>query len=185
MYVSEEQLHHVLKTIKENDGFLGEINSDVRAKIFGQWATVEVSSITGMDVQWTLTTEGKKKLRELNANVRWRKKYEEFRASGRGRPNHQTKDVVVPLTIEVLDALKSIRETGDPNTTKLDILARIRRHGIHAAKTIKGADGRDILVHGALADFKDGVWTLTDAGCRVEAGHVRKSECAQFTGKVR
>lgn len=68
----------------------------------------------------------------------------------------------------------------EPNTIKLDILARIQRYGIHGAKHVNGQ-----LVHGALAECKDGVWTLTKAGQYAEAGHIRKTDCAQFTGKVR
>jgi hypothetical protein len=185
MYADDNQIHKTLKAIKENDGFPGPLKPMVRANIIGKWATVEVSPLTGLDVQWTLTADGKKKLREYNSLERWRKKNKEWTRRGYGRPNHHTPDVVVPLTIEVLDALKAIRERGDPETTRLDILARIQRHGAHAAKTVKGVHGQDIVVYGSLAECKDGVWTLTKAGLDVEAGHIRKSECAQFSGKVR
>jgi hypothetical protein len=178
-----DAIHQALKAIKENDGFPGPLTPMVRAKIIGTWATVEVSPLTGLDIQWTLTTEGKKKLIEFNCHVRRSKKYKGW--GKRGHPDYYTPDVVVPLTVEVLDALKAIRERGDPETTRLDILARIQRDGIHGAKIIKGGDGEDTLVRGSLAEFKDGVWTLTKAGLHAEAGHIRKSECAQFTGKVR
>lgn len=182
-----EPIHRALKLIKENDGFPGPLDSLVRANILGKWATVEVSPLTGMDMQWTLTAEGKKKLREYNASVRRSRKYKEGRVKGMQHPRYQQyqRDAVVPLTIEVLDALKSIRETGEPGTDKLDILARIQRRGSHAAKTVKGSEGKEIVVSGSLAEFKDGIWTLTDVGRRVEAGHIRKGECAQFSGKVR
>lgn len=177
-----DAIHHALKAIKENDGFPGPLKPLVRANIIGKWATVEVSPLTGMDMQWTLTAEGKKQLIEFNSLARWRKKYKD---GYKRRPNNHTPDVVVPLTVEVLDALKAIRERGDPETTRLDILARIQRHGIHGAKIIKDGDGKDILIHGSLAEFKDGVWMLTKAGRDAEAGHIRKCDCAQFSGKVR
>lgn len=179
------KIYATLKAIKENDGFPGPVPAVVRANILGRWATVEVSPLTGLDVQWTLTADGKKKLSEYGRSERFSKRYREKLARGHGRPSHHVKEVPVPLTIEVLDALKAIREFGEPNTDKMDILARIQRHGIHGAKNVKGTDGRETLVYGALAIFEDGVWSLTDAGRRVEAGHIRKSECAQFSGKVR
>ena len=178
--VSEEAIHKALKAIKENDGFPGKLKDNVRANIIDKWATVEVSLITGMDIQWRLTTGGKQRLRILNRDVRYREKHKNWSK----RRNHQTDDVVVPITVEVLDALKSIRETGDPKTTKLDIVARIQRNGAHGAVTT--LNGREYITkYGALAHCADGVWTLTEAGKRAEAGHIRKDKCAQFTGKVR
>lgn len=179
-YLPEKAVHEVLKAIKNNDGFPGFIEERLRKYILGKFATVEISPHTGMDIQWTLTAEGKKELRKLNGLARWHKKHKDWK-----NPRaHYTPDAVVYLTIEVLDALKSIRETGHPNTDKLDVLARIQRRGTHAAKT-REKDGQYITVSGSLAECKDGVWTLTDAGKRVEAGHIRKTECAQFSGKVR
>jgi hypothetical protein len=172
-YVAGDQIHRFLKAIKENDGFPGPLPSNVRLIILlDQFATVEVSPLTGMDFQWTLTKEGKRKLSEFNRNARYNAKYKERKRLGYGRPSRRTEDVVVPLTIEVLDALKSIRETGEPNTDKMEILSRIQLYGIHAAKYVKGANGENHLVHGALANCTNGVWTLTDAGKRVEAGHI-------------
>ena len=184
-YVPDNEIHQALKAIKENDGFPGPLKPLVRANILGRWATVEVSELTGLDVQWTLTAEGKKKLRQLNGHARYTKKYKEKLARGHGRPNHYQREAVVPLTIEVLDALKSIRETGVPGTDKLDILARIQRYGRHASKMVKSNEGKWVEIHGSLAEFKDGVWTLTAAGLQAQSGHIRKSECAQFSGKVR
>ena len=174
-YPNEGEIHKALKAIKETGGFPGKLSPFVRANINGKWATVEVSPYTGMDIQWHLTSEGKKQLKYLNIRERADVKYNKPI-----RSNH-VPDAVVPLTVEVLDALKSIRETGDPNTTKLDILARIQREGIHGVKFVKGSG----LIHGSLAEHENGVWTLTDAGKHAEAGHIRKDECAQFTGKVK
>lgn len=182
-YIVDDQLHRVLKAIKENDGFPGPLASRVREHIIGNLATVEISPLTGLDVQWTLTPEGKRKLTEFNRRQRYKAKHGDKWSRGRYAPPQQ--DAPVPITIEVLDALKAIRETGEPNTDKLDILARIQRYGIHAAKYVKDVNGENHLVSGALAEFKNGVWSLTDTGHRVEAGHIRKSQCAQFTGKVR
>lgn len=178
-FVNDEKIHEVLKSIKENDGFPGTLTASVRDVILDKWATVEVSQETGMDIQWTLTADGKKHLRLLNGLKRWRAKNKNTWRKSEYIPN-----TPVPLTIDVLDALKSIREVGHPNTEKIEILARIQRSSAHGAKTI--LNGREyITVYGALAIFKDGVWTLTDSGKRIEAGHIRKSECAQFFGKVR
>lgn len=178
---NDDILHDALKRIKENDGFVGAMKETVRTYILHKnYATVEVSPHTGMDIQWTLTSEGKKHLTELNRRARYRKKNKNYR-----NPRaHKVDDVVVPITIEVLDALKSIRENGHPNTTKLDILARIQRDGAHGAVTKQ--EGREYITkYAALANCSNGVWTLTEAGKRVEAGHIRKTECAQFSGKVR
>lgn len=179
-HVNEQDIHKALKAIKENDGFPGKLSDGVRFNILNKWATVEVSPVTGMDIQWKLTAEGKKRLRLLNSNERYKKKHKNWH-----NPRaHKVDDVVVPITVEVLDALKSIRENGDPNTTKLDIVARIQRDGAHGAVTT--LNGREYVTkYGALAHCENGVWTLTKAGERVEAGHIRKTECAQFTGKVR
>lgn len=171
----------VLEAIKYNDGFPGPVDPAIRAHIIGRLAYPEISPLTGMDMEWKLTTEGKQWFRSHITAQRRAAKMREHRV----RNHNYQRDAVVPLTIEVLDALKAIRETGDPQTNKLDILARIQRYGTHAARTVKDNFGKLVEVSGSLAEYKDGVWTLTDVGKRVEAGHIRKSECAQFTGKVR
>lgn len=178
----DQRVVQTMKAIKENDGFPGPMPEYVRKYIIEKLAEVEVSPLSGLDMQWTLTAEGKKFLREVSRNERYARKRKVL-----NHPRHRPyqRDAVVPLTIEVLDALKAIRETGDPQTDKMEILARIQRHGTHAAKTIKDNLGKVLEVSGALAEYNEGVWTLTKAGERVEAGHIRKSECAQFTGKVR
>lgn len=178
-----DEIKRVLEVIKSNDGFPGILSENTRAVLVNKkYAVPEVSPITGLDVRWSLAPEGKAYLRRSRAISRDRRLGKE-RFKQRLYPQHQ-REAVVPLTIEVLDALKAIREHGDPRTTKLEVLARIQRHGQHAAKTIKGAEGKDIVVSGALATCKDGEWSLTDAGKRIEAGHIRKGACAQFTGKV-
>ena len=183
----DQRVVKTMKAIKENDGFPGPVPDYVRKYILEKaLADVEVSPFSGLDMGWTLTADGKKFLKEVSRNERYAKKYKESGRAIRFRGAQASmRDAVVPLTIEVLDALKAIRETGDPQTDKMEILARIQRYGQHAAKTVKNALGQQVVVSGALAECNDGIWTLTKAGESVEAGHIRKSECAQFTGKVR
>lgn len=185
MNADDPKITKVLEAIKNNDGFPGPMADDVRRAIVESfmYAIPEVSPQTGLDLQWKLTAAGKKYLRVVYGTRRHREKYRERHEQYRLRVKSSV-DAVVPLTIEVLDALKAIRESGDPETNKLDILARIQRSGQHAAKTVK-TPGGPLVVFGALAECNNGVWTLTDAGKRVEAGHIRKSECAQFSGKPR
>jgi hypothetical protein len=184
-HIPQQEIDALIQKIKDNDGFLGTVREDVRTHLLKGLATVETSPITGLDVQWTLTTKGKQRLRQIKAEKKQRQRNASWFAKNK-RDNWPYPDYsVVPLTVEVLDALKSIRENGEPGTPKLDILARIQRKGAHAAKTVKDVAGGSTIVYGALAEYKDGVWSLTDAGKRVEAGHIRKSECAQFSGDVR
>lgn len=169
IYVNSKA-HAVLKAIKENDGFPGAVPDSVRKEILNGLATVEVSPITGLDMQWKLTPVGKQELRRLNGHARYLEKNKD--RPKRRDERHQSgyvRHAAVPLTIEVLDALKAIRDTGEPQTDKLEIIARIQRRG----------DG------GPHAEFKDGVWTLTPRGLYQANNHIRKSECAQFSGKVR
>lgn len=170
-----QAVYDILICIKENDGYIGQITPEKRSLIL-PYATVELSP-SGLDMQWTLTADAKKSMMKFRSDQRWRAKYGHVRHHGY---EPRERDAPVPLTIDVLDALKSIRETGEPGTQKIEVLARIQRYGVHAAKF---KDGR--WVDGALAEYKDGIWKLTGAGQYVEAGHIRKSECAQFTGKVR
>lgn len=184
----DNSVHETLRAIKENDGYPGPVREVVRRSIVPKYATYETSPHTGLITQWTLTPAGKKQLSFLNGYQRRREREKTkpgYRRWERRPSYHRETDAPVPLTIEVLDALKSIREEGDPNTDKLEILARIQRQGVHGAKYVKGSDGQNHLIHGALAECRNGVWTLTNAGIRAEAGHIRKSECAQFGGKVR
>ena len=179
----DQKLHEALKTIKFNDGFLGPVDAVLRQKLLRSgWVALEVSPVTGLDFCWLLTPEGKKQISYYNGMERRAEAYRKKYPNGHPRSyrNDAPQEPVVPLTVEVLDALKSIRLTGEPGTTRLDILARIQRYGKHGATHVNG-----VWVHGALAECKDGVWKLTTAGKAAEAGHIRKSECAQFSGKVR
>lgn len=181
MYATDLPVLKALQAISDSGGFPGPLTSLVRARIVGTYAEVEVSPHTGLDLQWTLTAEGKKCLRRHRARERYYKKARELEAKGKGRSYRPPQpEAPVPLTVEVLDALKAIRERGNPETDKLDILARIQRYGLHGSTNATG-----IPIRGALATFENGVWTLTEAGRRAEAGHIRKTECAQFSGKVR
>lgn len=181
MYITNLPILNTLQAISDTGGFPGPLSSFLRARIVGKYAEVEVSPHAGLDLQWTLTPEGKKYLRWHRKNERYRKNAREREAQGKGRQYHPPqREAPVPLSIEVLDALKAIRERGDPETDKLDILARIQRYGIHGAVNATG-----VPVHGSLATFENGIWSLTEAGRRAEAGHIRKSDCAQFSGKVR
>lgn len=163
----DSHLHSLLRKIKTNDGYLGQISIQWRRRLLTDLATVEVSPETGLDVKWSLTPEGKKELRRFNGWQRYSQKRKEQEAE-RPRVRYEP-EAPVPLTIEVLDALKSIRDTGEPQTEKLEILARIRRRG--------GG--------GPYAEEKDGKWSLTNQGKYQADNHIRKKECAQFTGKVR
>lgn len=174
-------IYNVLKAIKENDGFPGPVPAIVRANILGKWATVEVSPLTGLDVQWELTAEGKKKLREFNTVERYRKK-------AKARPLHPRLQRYeapkpAPLTTEVRDALKSIMDHGHPGTEKMDILSRIQL----GSRYVEGfSDYRGgYVAAGGLAVFHEGKWYLSHEGKEIAKNHIRKAECAQFTGKVR
>lgn len=168
-------VYKTLKAVKDNDGFPGPVPVSVRNYLVPRFAEVEVSPYTGLDIQWKLTSEGKKELRRLHGEERYRQKRRKWelahpdRLWGGGYSGAYTHPAVVPMTIEVLDALKAIRDTGEPQTEKLEILARIQR------------DGGD----GKLAEHKDGVWSLTLNGKARAASHIRKAQCAQFGGKVR
>jgi hypothetical protein len=166
MNATEIQIHKVLKTIKSNDGFPGPVPAKIQERIVPEYAYFDISPFTGLITQWHLTTVGKKKLRELNAIERFRKKNKD---SLNKRPSRYTPEAPVPLTIEVLDALKAIKTTGHPQTDKMEILARIQRRG--------GG--------GPYAEYMNERWCLTQQGLYQAANHIRKSECAQFSGKVR
>jgi hypothetical protein len=158
--VSEDLVYKFLTAIKENDGFVLESPSKaVRDFIIPTYATVEVSPHIGMDIQWHLTSAGRSEMKRIFGRRQRRSKLP------RSYPYSIQRGPVVSLTIEVLDALKAIMDTGEPQTDKLDIVARIQL--------------------GKYAECDGGVWRLTNAGKYQAQNHIRKSECAQFSGKVR
>lgn len=108
--------------------------------------------------KWVLTPYGESFLR------RPARSYSLFTERARDRQRTYWENPRLP--IEVLDALKSIKLTGEPNTTKMDVLARLQ-------------------LGSQYAFMKDGEWFLSWSGDNVARDHIRKSECAQFGGKVR
>ena len=167
----------ILRKIKETGGFPGEVKEGLAKQIIGVYATVETSPHTGMILQWSLTKKGKAELKWDNHKKRHPERYKHNRQCY--PPRRDDPVAVRPLTIEVLDALKSILDNGHPNTEKLDILARIQRAGGG------GYYRKEWIADGPWAKLKDGVWELTSLGKSAAVAHVRKAECAQFTGKVR
>ena len=173
-----EDVINLLRKIKETGGFPGEVRKDIADKTIPTYAEVEVSPHTGLYIQWRVTKKGKEELRWANWSIRNK---DRLKADAANRKRRYEKDPVapIPLTIEFRDALKSILNTGEPNTDKLDILARIQRRGGG------GYYLGEYVADGPFAEFKDGIWTLTDRGKEIAAAHIRKADCAQFTGKVR
>jgi hypothetical protein len=165
-----------LRKIRETDGFPGEVSEALRAEIVPEYATVEISPHTGMILQWKLTKKGAGELRKANSSARFMEKWRKNNARRYSQPEPKA---IRPLTVEVLDALKSILQDGHPNTEKLDILSRIQRAGGG------GFYQKMWVADGPWAIFKDGKWELTKIGHAAAIAHVRKSECAQFGGKVR
>ena len=163
-----------LRKIKESGGFPGQVSDSMKEKTIPFYAEVEVSPHTGLIIQWRLTKNGKEALKWANYNLRHPDKY-----TYNPRYREPDEHAVRPLTIEVLDALKSILDTGEPGTEKLDIIARIQRAGGG------GYYMKEWIADGPWATFKDGKWELTTLGKEAAVAHIRKAECAQFTGKVR
>jgi len=108
--------------------------------------------------KWVLTPYGEDFLR------RPARSYSRFSAYARSRQKTYWENPRLP--IEVMDALKNIKMTGHPNTEKMDVIARLQ-------------------LASQYAFMKDGKWFLSWSGENVVRDHIRKSECAQFGGKVR
>lgn len=170
-----EDVVDLLRKIKETGGFPGEVRKDIADKTIPTYATVEVSPYTGLILQWTVTKKGKEELRWAN----WKLRHPADKYMHHPRYRKPDEHAVRPLTIEVLDALKSIMDNGHPDTEKLDIIARIQRAGNGGYYMGKW------IADGPWATFKDGVWELTKLGKERAVAHIRKADCAQFTGKVR
>jgi hypothetical protein len=170
--VYDDTVHAVLKAIKENDGFPGPVKPPIRDRVL-YWATVETSPVTGADMQWELKPAGKRRVTSYERHQKFMKKHgsrlkaEAAAERARYRVYDRSMEKSAPLTVEVKDALKSIMTEGHPGTTKFDILAWIQQ-------------GWD-----RLAECKDGEWKLSKRGLEIARAHIRKAECAQFSGKVR
>lgn len=164
----------ILKKIRDTDGFPGIVSVTAQAVIVPKYATLETSPHTGIILQWHLTKKGASTLRAAIRHERMMMNLRE-----KLRRDAQEPVAVRPLTVEVLDALKSILQDGHPNTEKLDILARIQRAG--SGGMYRG----QWIAEGPWAECKDGEWSLTDLGRSAAVAHVRKAECAQFGGKAR
>lgn len=176
--------YDLLSKIKENDGYLGQLPPEKRKLILGL-ATVELSP-SGLDMQWTLTADAKKSMMKFRSGQRYNKKYRESnerwrRANQEAIKASQPKEA--PLSIEVRDALKSIMEHGHPGTDKMDVLASIQLGSRFTEGYTSRGDGYT-HVYG-LALFHNGKWLLSNNGREIALNHIRKSECAQFSGKVR
>ena len=176
--------YDLLSKIKENDGFLGQLPAEKRKSILG-YATVELSP-SGLDVQWTLTPDAKKAMMKFRSNLRYTKKHRESnerwrRANQEAIKAAQPKEA--PLSVEVRDALKSIMDHGHPGTDKMDVLASIQLGSHYTAGYTSRGDGYT-HVYG-LALFHDGKWLLSNHAREIAKNHIRKAECAQFSGKVR
>ncbi len=174
----DEKVLSLLRKIKESGGFPGEVSDELFKLVNGYYTTVELSPYTGLRLQWHLTKNGREALRWDNYKKRHAER-NKIEAEKRERRRQPDPVAPIPLTVEFRDALKSILNTGDPNTDKLDILARIQRQGGG------GYYLGEYVADGPFALFKNGIWTLTNRGKEIAAAHIRKDQCAQFTGKVR
>lgn len=128
MYGNDE-IGDFLRKIKESGGYPGEISDSLFPKIVPVHATVEISPYTGLRLQWHLTKKGKETLRWSNYRLRHKDRLKKDADERRKRYERNEVSVARPLTIEVLDALKSILHNGNPGTDKMHILARIQRAG--------------------------------------------------------
>lgn len=177
-YRYDEKVLAFLRKIKETGGYPGEVNDEMFKVIDGYFTTVELSPYTGLRLQWHLTKNGRESLRWDNYKKR-HKERSKVESEKRDRRRKQDEFAVRPLTIEVLDALKAILDNGHPDTEKLDVLARIQRAGGG------GYYQKQWIADGPWAELKDGEWKLTSLGREAAVAHIRKTDCAQFTGKVR
>lgn len=163
-----EDVSAALKKVKKS-GNLNGIKTNIVKMIKGG-SPVNVPLVKYIEIEelkdgsiimdtWVLTSEGSWAMRSpytmMQGRIGYRRRiFDDARAWDNQR-----------LPTEYLDALKSIQQTGHPNTEKMDVVERLQ------------------LLR--LAALKDGKWSLEYNGINAIRDYIRKSECAQFSGKVR
>jgi hypothetical protein len=165
--ITEDRVFNYLTKIHDNDGFVTDVPEKIKNFIVPELATFDVSTYSGLITQWHLTSAGLREYRRIFGERRKTKLTRTEKNRGRNTEEQYSyhDGPVVSLTIEVLDALKAIMTTGEPQTEKMVILSRIQL--------------------GGYAKCENGIWTITHSGRYQANNHIRKSECAQFSGKVR